>query len=189
MLDLLAESPILISVMLLAIAAGMIFGWLQTGKRQTLWVALCSLLLIPVAHWIAARWETDREQIENLLYELAEAVQENDVERAVRVIGDSDMQARARTELLRYRFDMAAINKVRSIRIIEGTFPQEADVELSVKVDVSDRQGRFTRVRVLRLLLLKMEQRGSSWFVTDYQHFPITGQPDAASQISNQLSR
>ena len=189
MLDLLADSPILISVMLLAIAAGMIFGWLQTGKRQTLWVALISLLLIPVAHWIAARWETDREQIENLLYELAEAVQENDVEQAVRVIGDPDMQARARTELLRYRFDMAAINKVRSIRIVEGTFPQEADVELSVKVDVSDRQGHFTRVRVLRLLLLKMEQRGSSWFVTDYQHFPITGQPDAASQISNQLSR
>ena len=186
---LLAERPFVISIMLFAVFGALCFGWLQTGKRQLILSSLVPLALIPAAHWIADVWETDREQIQTLLYDLAEAVENNDIQGAVQVIGDPAMQARARLELQRYRFEMAAINKLRSIRVIEETFPKEADVELSVKVDVSDRQGRFQGVRVLRLLVLRMEFRSDRWVIIDYQHFPITGQPDAASQISNQFGR
>lgn len=188
-MSLLAERPFVVSIMLLAIAGALFFGWLQTGKRQVLLTALFPLALIPVAHWVANAWETDREQISSLLHDLAEAVEANDLQVAVEVIGDPAMQGRARIELQRYRFEMAAINKIRSIRLVENTYPKEADVELSVKVDVSDRQGRFQGVRVLRLLLLRMEFRDDRWVIVDYQHFPITGQPDAASQISNQSGR
>jgi hypothetical protein len=189
MIDLLAERPILISIMLLAVSGAMFFGWLQTGKRQVIWAALLPIALVPAAHWLAASWETDREKIQTLLYELAEAVESNDVQRAVQVIEDAELKARASSELQRYRFDMAAINKIREIKLVEGSFPQEADVELSVKVDVSDRRGSFQNVRVLRLLVLRMQRRGDQWVIIDYRHFPITGQPDAASHFSNTTGR
>lgn len=189
MADLIAERPMVVSILLFAITTSLIYGWLQTGKRQAAWAALVPLVLVPVAHWVAAEWETDREKIQTLLYELADAVEGNEIERAVRAIGDPDMQARARSELQRYRFQMASINKIRNIHFIEGSYPPEADVELSVKVDVSDNGGRFQNVRVLRLLVLRMVFKNERWSIIDYRHFPITGQPDAASQFSNQLSR
>ncbi len=185
MINLLAEQPMLLSLMLAACSGALFFGWLQTGKRGAAGSGLVFLALIPVVHLIAAKWETDREQIESLLYELADAVESNDAERAVKVIGDPELRDRARAELSRYQFTLAAINKIRRIDLIEGTFPQEADVELSAKVDVSDRRGQIQNVRVLRLLILRMEARSGTWVVVDYQHFPITGKPDAASQFSN----
>ena len=186
MMVLLAERPMTVTVMLIAVAVGSLFGWLQTGKREAIWVAIATLALIPIAHVVAERWETDREQIEVLLYELADAVENNQAERAVQVIGDPDIRARAEVELERYRFEMAAINKIREIKVIDGAYPKEAEVQLSVKVDVSDRRGQIRNVRVLRLLILRMALQGDAWKVMDYQHFPITGQPDAASQLSNQ---
>ena len=140
--SLLAEQPLLVSLMLGALSAALFFGWLQTGKRQAAAAGLVFALLIPVAWIVASMWETDREQIETLIYSIADAVERNDVETAVQIIGDPDTKARARAELANYHFDMAAVNKIRSIDVIEGTFPQEADVDLSVKVDVSDRSGR-----------------------------------------------
>ncbi len=83
---------------------------------------------------------------------------------------------------------MAAVNKIRSIDVIEGTFPLEADVDMSVKVDVSHSSGNLRNVRVLRRLLLRLEKSDDSWVVTEYRHTPITGQPDQYSPLPNQSS-
>ncbi len=133
---------------------------------------------------MASRWETDREQIESLIYSIADAVERNDVETAVQIIGDPTTRDRARVELSRFTFDMAAVNKIRSIDVIEGTFPQEADVDMSVKVDVSHNSGQFRKLRVLRRLLLRLEKSDDTWVVIDYRHSPITGQPDQYSTIA-----
>lgn len=175
----LAEQPLLVSLMLGTLAAGLIYGWLQTGKRGAAVAGLVAASLIPVAWIMASRWETDREQIETLIYEIADAVEQNDHEAAVKVIGDPNTKAQARQELKNWTFDLADVNKISSIDIIEGTFPLEADVNMSVKVNVTGRGVRS--MRVPRRLLLKFEKWDEGWVVTDYRHMPIAGGPDQYS--------
>jgi hypothetical protein len=92
-------------------------------------------------------------------------------------------------ELGNYVFEMAAVNRIRSIDIIDDAVPPEADVDMSVKIDVSHRSGQLRNVRVLRRLLLRFQKTNDSWVVIDYRHMPITGQPDQYSNFSEPSSR
>lgn len=181
MTALLAEQPLIASLILGTLAVGLIYGWLQTGKKGAAVAGLVAALLIPVAWVIASKWETDRERLKSLIYEIADAVERNDHERAVSVIGDAKTQAQARQELSHWTFHLARVNSIRSIDIIEGTFPLEADVVMSAKVDVSQANGGMRNIRVPRLLILKFEKTDQDWVVTDYRHQPITGGPDRYS--------
>jgi len=178
---LLAEQPLVVSLMLGTLAFGLIYGWLQTGHKGAAIAGLIAASLIPAAWVIASRWQTDREQIESLIYEIADAIERNDHEAAVKVIGDSRTQAQARQELNRWTFQLARVNRIRSIDVIEGTYPLEADVDMSVKVDVSQVKGSIRNVRVLRRLILKFQKPENDWVVIDYRHMPITGGPDQFS--------
>jgi ketosteroid isomerase-like protein len=186
---LLAEQPLLLSILLGAVSASLIYAWLQTGKKPAAVGGVIVALLIPVAWIVASQWHTDREAIEALIHKIADAVERNDVDTAVQIIGDPATQARARMELSKYVFDMAAVNRIRSIDIIDGAVPLEADVDMSVKIDVSSRSGQLRNIRVLRRLLLRFEKTDDSWVVTDYRHMPITGQPDQYSNLSDPSSR
>mgnify|MGYP001821734072 CR=1 FL=1 len=183
MQSLLAEQPLIVSLMLGVLATGLIFGWLQTGKKQAAIAGVVVALLIPVAWIVAAKWETDREQIRRLVYEIADAVEKNDAERAVTVIDDPATKAQARIELARFKFSMANVNKIRSIDVIEGTIPKEADVDMSVKVDVTLKAGTTTNYRVLRRLLLRLQKVGDSWVVKEYRHMPIVGKADQYTTV------
>jgi hypothetical protein len=175
MYALLAEKPLLISLMLGVLGGGLIYGWLQTGKKPAAVAGLVLLLLIPLAWFLAARLETDREQVERLIYEVAAAVERNDAEAAIVVIADPDLRNRARNELSRWTFTLARVNRLRSIEIVEGSYPLEAIVEMSVKVDVSSRGGSMRNVRVARKLDLKFQKTRDQWHVIDYEHSPIAG--------------
>jgi ketosteroid isomerase-like protein len=181
MTTLLAEQPLLVSIMLAALAAGLIFGWLQTGKTAAAVAGLVLVLLIPLAWVIAAYWVTDREQIESLIRETAEAVENNDYDRVYSVIGDPSTETQARAELPQYEFDEARVTGIRSLEFIQGSYPPEADVDLNVRVSVSHRGGRFADVRVPRRLILRLQQTDDRWRVVDYRHMPVVGGPDAFS--------
>ncbi len=186
---LLAERPLLLSLMLGVVAAGAIYGWLQTGKRAALLVAGIAVALIPVAWVVAERWVTDREQIEQMLYDVAEAVESNDHERAAEVIADEQLRQRAIAELRHYEFSHASIRGIRRLEVRGGTFPPEADVELNVKVVVSRHGMQIRDMTILRRLLLKLEKHGAGgdpgrWVVVDYQHGPIAGGADSYSTIA-----
>lgn len=181
MYEMLAEQPWIIAGALGLLGVTLIFGWLQTGKKAAAIIGVIVLALIPLAFFIAGQWQTDREQIEAIIYETAAAIESNDYERAYAIIGDPKAESMARSELPRYEFSMAKINKLRSIEIIEGTFPLQADADMSVKVDVSSKSGGIRNVRVVRRLILKFEKDGEDWIVTDCQHMPVVGGPDAFS--------
>ncbi|MEM8671426.1 MAG: hypothetical protein AAGG48_28155 [Planctomycetota bacterium] len=182
--SLLAEHPAITSLMLGALAFGMIYGWMQNGNKTVCISGFVCIGLIPFAWLIANRWETDAEQIEAVIYRIADAVEANDHETAVSVIADPSTRSQASAELQRYIFDLADVNKIRSIQVIEGSFPLEADVDMSVKVDVREVRGAQT-FRVPRRLILRFVKKGDEWFVTDYQHMPITGGPDRYSTNTN----
>jgi hypothetical protein len=175
MYNLLAEQPLLVSIMLAALAGGMLAGWLQSGNKAVAIIAIVVLCLIPAAWMIADRIETDRERISRIIYETASAIEANDHQRAVSVIDDEDTRRRALLELPKYVFDMAEVNKINRIVVSSGVVPITADVELIVKADVSAKRGGFNNLRVLRKLELGFEKRGNHWVVVNYQHSPVIG--------------
>ena len=193
MKTLLAEQPLVVSIMLGAFSIALIYAWMQTGKKAAAIVGLLIALLIPGAWMLAANWETDREAIRQIMDETADAVRNNDIERAVSVIAEERTEtiAQARGELPRFKFDEARVTGIRKIQIIEGSYPLEADVDINVRVVVSDKRGQFSSMTVLRRLQLQMQKlnandgTGPRWFVTDYNHMPVVGQPDAYSPQPN----
>lgn len=183
MTRLLAEQPILLSVLLGLMAAGCLYGWLQSGRRGAALAALVLLALIPVGWLIAARWETDREQITDVLRRTAAAVERNELEAVYEVIHPElqSVRQRARAELPQYEFQQAKITSIRNIEPIIGAEPPEVNVDMNVSVTVTHRGGTLAETKLPRRLLLRMQKLGERWYVTDYTHQPLVGGPDAYS--------
>ena len=176
-----AENPILLSIMIGATGAALIYAWLQTGKYQLGIAGLVTAILIPVVWYVSTNWVTDREQIRNLVYQTAEAVGSNDHELAVQVIGDAKTKSRARAELPRYVFDTVKVSGVE-IRMAKGSVPPQADVDINALAIVSARGGQFQNMRVPRRLFLKFQKEDDGqWVVVDYNHTPLNGRPDMYS--------
>ena len=183
MTTLLAEEPLIVSLMLGAMGFGLLFAWLRNGAKPAAIAGLICLAIIPLAWVIAGRWETDREQIESLIYELANAVEQNDHESAVRALASPAMESLARAELQNWTFSVAKVTQIQKIRVFNDTYPPEADIKLVVKVRVSGKKDRVIQnVQIPRRLDLRMEKSGDQWLVTDYQHMPIVGGPDQFSK-------
>ncbi len=185
MTTLLAERPLILSLMLAALAVACVYGWLQTGKRPLGIAGIALLSLIPVAWIVSNYWVTDRERIRELIDETAAAVEANDIERAVQVIGkrQASLAARARAELANYEFSEARVNQIQNIKVNSSVTPMQADVELNVTVTVSSRRGQFASIRVPRRLSLRFEKQTDDdrWVVVEYDHRPVVGDRDAFS--------
>ncbi len=183
MFRLIAEEPLIVSLMLGAMGFGLLYGWLRTGNKPIALAGLVFVALIPLAWFIANQVETDREQIQRLVYTLADAVERNDHDSAVTVIADPELEARARLELRNWTFDLAKVTQINKIRVIDDTFPPQADIEMMVKVKVSGTgSNALQNAQIPRKLLLNMEKEGDDWLITEYQHLPIIGGPDKFSE-------
>ena len=178
----LAEQPILTAIVLGFLGLSLAYGWLQSGKKPFLGAGLLCWVLIPFCLWLASVWVTDRERIEQIIYETADAVEQNKHEQAVSIIGDPATRARAMAELPQWEFNQADVGNIQRIRIVEDTSPMQADVEMLVKVEVSSKRGSIKNVRAPRRLFLTFEKRGGpqsdQWVVVDYKHQPPIGQTD-----------
>ena len=186
MTRLLAEEPFIVSLMLGAMGFGLLLAWLQSGSKPAAIAGLAFVALIPLVWFIAGRWETDREQIEGLISGLADAVERNDHDSAVRFIASPAMESQARLELQNWTFSLAKVTQIQRIHVINDTYPPEADIEMMVKVRVSGKKDRsILNAQVPRKLELRMEKSGDEWLITDYQHMPIVGGPDQFSKAGS----
>lgn len=174
----LAEQPLLISIMLGIIVAGLIYGWLQTGYKRVALAAGLTALLIPAAYLLSESIVTDREKILDAVYSTAEAVEQNDHESAVVAISDNEIRQRALNELPRYEFHRLSVRNIE-INMVEGSLPPEATVDVDASARVSMVKGGMKNVPVLRRVILTFQkQPDDSWKVTDYTHVSMTGQAD-----------
>lgn len=180
--SLLAEQPWLVTLMLGSLVAGLIAAWTQTGNKIALIAAPVIALLIPAAWTLAAHWQTDREQVRDLIYEIADAVEQNDHERVLAVVGDSQTRQRARSELQNWVFNVAEVNRIRSIDVVAGSIPKVANVDMTVKVDLRQRKGRGMTARFPRRLILKFEKAADQWKVVEYRHLSPVGK-DRFSEV------
>lgn len=180
----LAEQPLVSSLLLAMVGVAMIYGWMQTGKKPALVGGLIVLALIPGAFALASSWVTDREMISEAIYRTADAVQRNDFDLAVQVI-EPTQRAKieaAKADLTRFRFSEARVNKLRTIDILDDAVPPTAEVDMSVTVVVSDQRGQLNNFKVLRRVVLQFRKsRQGQWLVYDYNHMPIVGEPDGFS--------
>src|SRR5688572_21226753 len=114
MQSLLAEQPLLLALMLAAIAAALLFGWLQSGTKPLLAAAALVLLLIPVAWFISVRWVTDREQIRAVIDRTVAAVNANDVDGVLQALEPHhrELIQAARADLSRFHFSEARVTQV-----------------------------------------------------------------------------
>ncbi|MGI9469382.1 MAG: hypothetical protein ACR2OA_19840 [Rubripirellula sp.] len=182
MFRLIAEEPLIVSLMLGAMGFGLLYGWIRSGNKPIAVAGLVFVALIPLAWFIANQVETDREQIQSLIYTLADAVERNDHDSAVTVIADAELESRARLELQNWNFELAKVTQINKIRVIGDTYPPQADIEMMVKVKVSGRGSNAVQnAQIPRKLLLTMEKEGDEWLITEYQHLPIIGGPDKFS--------
>lgn len=190
MIRLIAESPMIVALMLGVLAAALIYGWLQSGRKQLAIAGLIVACLIPIAWIVSENWVTDREHIEQLIYRTADAVEANDHDHAVVVIGDEATRQQALTQLAEVEFSQADVGRIQSIRLIEDTVPMQADVDMTVKLKFSMKRGGLRDFSVPRRLLLTLEKRsadageiGGGWVVTKYEQMPIIGTADAFSTV------
>lgn len=182
MQTLLAEQPLVLSLILGVLAVSLIYGWLQTGRTGVGVSALLVAALIPLAWVIAEYWVTDREQIRMLIYETAAAIESNEHERTLDLIADPTMRLHAANELDRWIFDEARVTGIRQIEVIAGAVPKEADVDMLVRVTVAESRGGMRAESIPRRIRLRLQQQGENWRIIAYDHMPPVGGPDQYSR-------
>jgi hypothetical protein len=178
-----AEQPVLITVMLALLAIAFLYAWTREGRKWLAFIALGLLALIPLAWLGASMIETDDERIRAMIYDFAAAVEANDHETVYAAVHPDrpDILARVESELPRYEFTRARVGGFDKIKVLPNTDPTEAVVELMASVTVSSNNGAFQGQKVARKLLLYLRETESGWKVLDYSHRPPIGGLDPYS--------
>lgn len=177
MWSVLAENPLMIAFMVGIVAAGLGYGWLESGDKRFGGSALVVGLLAPVAFFVCSSMETDRKQILEIISSTASAIEQNDHKTAVSVISDSRTRERAAAELPRYDFTRVRAANIK-ISMTPGSSPPEALVDIDASVVASQVRGPLKHQRVVRRLILTFTKEGDKWLVTDYEHVSLNGMPD-----------
>lgn len=181
MFKILAEQPILMSVVLGILAFGFLYSWTRASQKWMLQAGVAMLLLIPFAWLAASMIETEEERIRVMIESFAARVEANDIEGALSSIHPDhpDARRRAASELPNYEFTRARVGGYQTIRVLDDKSPPQAVVDLIAAVTVSVRSAGFEDQRVSRRLLLLLEKVGDQWKVVDYAHRAPVGNRDA----------
>lgn len=184
---LLAEQPILLSVLLGILGAACLYAWLQTAKRALMIAGIFFFALIPFGWYVSESWVTDRERILQIVHETAAAVNRNDFEAVYDVIdpGERETLRQAQGDLTQYEFSEAKVGQIRSLRFTQGALPPEVIVDVTASVVVSNKSGTISKQKVARRVVLRFRKLNDAWFVTDYTHLPVIGGPDTFSPSSS----
>lgn len=183
MYNLLAEQPILLTVVLALLAAALLYGWTREGQKWLAVAGLIMLALIPLIWLAASLIVTDEEEIRAMIEQMARHIEANDHEAAIRVIHPNrpDISARAKSELPNYVFSRARVGGYNSLKLLPGTNPREAVVDLNASVTLSTTNGFLADQRGARKLLLYLRKTDDGWKVIDYAHRNVLGGADPYS--------
>lgn len=189
MIKLFGEQPLLLSALLIILAAAFLYVWTRSGQRALGIVGGVLLVLIPVVWLVAIRIETDAEQIKTMILEVAEHVEANRFDQALEAVHSDrdDIRRRAEAEMPRYEFSRVKVSSFRVVRVLPGTDPPEAVVDLLAGVTASMKNGMFPDQRVVRRIMLHLQKTPQGWKVIDYAHRPPVGPVDSFSTGSPQL--
>jgi hypothetical protein len=170
----LIEDPLPIMVMGVILGVIVAVGFIKTGQRWLI-AALAGVVLLAIAVLaIEQMVVTDREEVELVLFEIAAAVERNDIDAALLHISpDAPGVHRANTELRRITFREVDIKPNLEIEVFPDRTPPEAQTRFNVVViaDVGIGGGADRYPRYVEATFVK---EGERWVVRDYDHYEPT---------------
>lgn len=180
MYKLIAEQPILLTVVLGLVGVALLYGWTREGRRWLAVAGLIVLALIPLAWLSSSLLVTDEEEIRTMISDMAKNIEANNHDAVYAIIHRNrpDIVARAKSELPNYEFSRARVGGFNKIRILPGTNPKEAVVDLTASVTVSIKNGFLQNQSGARKLLLHLRETDDGWKVIDYSHRQVIGGDD-----------
>lgn len=165
------ESPMHSIMIGILLTSAFLLTWFISKRRLFLGFAALAFASMIGAVVTGQMIVTDREQLKQNIFELAAAVQSNDVPGVLRFVSPDKRNTiqRVKTEMPDYDF-----RKCRVIGFNEVKFPENsttrATIDFIVGFDV-DATRRFDyNGSGTRRVTLTFEKQGESWLITDYQH-------------------
>ena len=173
MAELFYESPVTICVIGFAIVLVALITWINGGFKSALYAAVALALLTIVLLILSVRVKTDREQISEILNQVAEAVENNDVDKVLTYVHPGAVAGvlRVKSELPNYQFTEARITGVKSIQSNHKTNPPSGTAEFNVAVSLTGQGGQGNGIR--RFVRCYFLYHNGRWLVHDYQHFDV----------------
>jgi flagellar motor component MotA len=166
------EKPFLIGVLGAISAVVLGFLWLQTQRRLALYGLFAVLVLTVIGIVLASSIVTDREAVEAVLYQAAQAVEDNDLTAVLALIHSQSTSIRdqATAEFPQHEFHQLSIKPNLEITFDRPEQPTEATAKFNVVVSGSERNGLVKNWRVPRFCIVTFRKDGDAWRVFAYQH-------------------
>ena len=151
-----------------------VFGGFAYATREKSMFYACGLIALVTLVFVTVEQivVTDRESIEEEVYQLAFHVQRNDMENVIRSVEPNDTETinRIRGEMPRYDFEMCRLMGITDFKST-GTDPATAEVEFTVAVQVRLDQTPDLLSGQRRVRLFYEKNAEGKWKITDYHHY------------------
>jgi hypothetical protein len=171
MVEMLTEKPTTIGLIGGLATAVLFVVWLQAPRRGLLLGMLGALALTATLLLVERLVITDREALEQTLYEIADTVRQKDLEKLLPYIHSSAhaVRAEATREYNLYRLDDARITQVWAVNVQSEAQPKQAEIEFNVMVTGGPQTAGLGTRRIVVYMLVRFEQENGQWKVTHYE--------------------
>lgn len=168
------ENPLGIAIAGLIISALIAYAGLHQGETKPLFAAVGLLILTGLLSGLSVWVETDKEQIQRTIYEVAAALRNNDHSLAISYIHPNSAEGikQATSELPRYTFHDAKVTSLRKVEVNLYTRPPTALSEMLVAVEISSQRPDMFggKADVRRLVKIYWMRKADRWLIRDYEH-------------------
>ena len=154
------------------LAAVFFMMWVSSREKLMLFLSLGIVAGMGLLLALEAVIVTDREELTELVYQLAFEVQENDMNQVLSYVDSNrdEIVRRVRNEMPRYDFDTCRMTGVTSFESLGGN-PERCELvfNVSVRVAIGNSPEKLPGQRRVRLLF-ERDQNGE-WKIIDYEHW------------------
>ncbi len=168
------EQPLYLIILGLVAVVGFGFGWMQTGYRALLYLAVGSAICAGGLLLLERLVVTDAEEVESVLHQIAGDIERNDLPAVLAAIHPDAVQTRQRAEaeFPNYEIDYVDIKSNLKVDVDDDAVPPKAMATFNVMVKGRERSfGPFTVPRFVEVTLVKVDDR---WLALDYRHYEVT---------------
>lgn len=175
------------------IVGGLTTALLITGFLQTGWKSLLVGTLLTIAATIGMvvlerMVVTERERVEQVIYDVAACVERNDVEAAISHVhsGASRIRDHAKREFSSWKFSRVVVKSNLEVKLTPTENPQTAVASFNVVVVLSDASESIKDQHVARMVQVTLRKEQDEWRVWSYTHMNPLGNPDDFSPAVEQ---
>jgi hypothetical protein len=169
------DQPLILVLLSVAILTGLAITWITSGQKLLLYALIAGVAIAVILLVVERFVVTDREAIDATLQQMARDVGSNIPAKVTQHISASapSLQARANTEMPKYKFESLRITKVHKIDVNATAEPRTAVVEFNIMAKGTFGAGAdvladATIPRWVQLDLVK--DPDGEWRVSNYDH-------------------